>query len=663
MNAKGLLLAVGLALGLLIVPSAKPVAAGSCPPSGQPYGTPGFAARNTVGDADGQGKYYAGWSKTSPGSPYGSVRADIRVMNPWVQPNGLIWPLPQFATGWVMLNSTTPNSNGGPWVQVGWKQDMGQTTSYAWYEAWSGWPSPPSDVNFGNLAFGGTPTFTVRYNGTPNTFDVFVSTNPSWTWNYANSGWTPDSAQIFGETTTVSSQMPGSIGDPETFANSELWIGTPGTPYGGWQNFAGVRSTTTRDFWGSSINYWGEWDDSSRNAFIADWACAPQPPGGKYNPITPARLWDTRVQGGRLTSGVPLVVQVTGQGGIPSSGVSAAVVNITVTGASGAGNISVVPYGMPQSQTSTLNYLPNQTISNTTEVAIGPGGKISIYAYGGATDVIVDAGGWVSWPSTAGSDGLFNRLAPARILDTRNGTGGRWTPLGPGETFALQVAGQGGVPSSGAAAVALNVTVTGGSAASYLVLWPDGSPRPPTSNVNFTAGQTLAHRDVVMLGSNGKIDILNAGGSVNVIVDVNGWYTDASGIQTSGVRFVPLNIPIRIYDSRGGSGPVGPGGQIGSGLTQRLHVGGVLGSPIPPSISAAPTAAVVLNVTVTNPTAASYLTIYADGLFQPSTSDINFLAGETRANMVVVGDLNDYIDIFNAGGSTDVIVDVLGFYA
>jgi hypothetical protein len=166
---------------------------------------------------------------------------------------------------------------------------------------------------------------------------------------------------------------------------------------------------------------------------------------------------------------------------------------------------------------------------------------------------------------------------------------------------------------------------------------------------------------VVKLGSNGKIDILNAAGSVNVIADVNGWYTDTSGIQTSGVRFVPLNLPIRIYDSRNFDSR-NITGQLGPATFRRLHVGGIVGSPIPPSVSAAPPTCVVLNVTVTNPTAASYLTIYPDGFGQPPTSDINFLGGETRANMVVVAELNDYTEIYNAAGSTDIIVDVLGFY-
>ena len=47
-----------------------------------------------------------------------------------------------------------------------------------------------------------------------------------------------------------------------------------------------------------------------------------------------------------------------------------------------------------------------------------------------------------------------------RILDTRNGTGGRLGPLGPGGSFDLQVTGRGGVPASGVDSVVMNVTAT-----------------------------------------------------------------------------------------------------------------------------------------------------------------------------------------------------------
>ena len=79
-------------------------------------------------------------------------------------------------------------------------------------------------------------------------------------------------------------------------------------------------------------------------------------------------------------------------------------------------------------------------------------------------------------------------------------------------------------------------------------------------------------------------------------------------------------------------------------------------SPVPP-------VAVVLNVTAVNPTGNSYLTVFPDGAGQPLASDLNFSAGQTVPNLVVVRvGSNGVVDIFNAAGATDVIADVVGWY-
>ena len=70
-----------------------------------------------------------------------------------------------------------------------------------------------------------------------------------------------------------------------------------------------------------------------------------------------------------------------------------------------------------------------------------------------------------------------------------------------------------------------------------------------------------------------------------------------------------------------------------------------------------------MNVTVTNTTAPSDLRIFPSDVNPPNASDLNFVAGQTVPNLVVVKLGPDgYIGIYNAGGSTDVIVDVLGWY-
>ncbi len=72
--------------------------------------------------------------------------------------------------------------------------------------------------------------------------------------------------------------------------------------------------------------------------------------------------------------------------------------------------------------------------------------------------------------------------------------------------------------------------------------------------------------------------------------------------------------------------------------------------------------AVVLNVTVTNPSTFSYLTVFPDGS-APLSSDLNFVPGQTVPNMVVVKVASDgSIKLFNAAGSVDGVVDLVGWY-
>jgi hypothetical protein len=144
-------------------------------------------------------------------------------------------------------------------------------------------------------------------------------------------------------------------------------------------------------------------------------------------------------------------------------------------------------------------------------------------------NVIADVGGWFTDATNLAATGsLFVGVTPARILDTRNGTGGFSTKLGPGQTIAVTVAGQGGVPAIIApiapSAVVLNVTVTGTTAGSYLTVWPNLTSRPNASDLNWAAGLTVPNLVVVKLGADGKLGVYNAAGSTDVIIDVVGWY-------------------------------------------------------------------------------------------------------------------------------------------
>jgi hypothetical protein len=249
---------------------------------------------------------------------------------------------------------------------------------------------------------------------------------------------------------------------------------------------------------------------------------------------------------------------------------------------------------------------------------------------------------------------LYNPLVPARILDTRNGTGGVTSPVGPNSTISVQISGQDGVPASHVQAVVLNLTATNATASSYLTAYPTGSAQPLASNLNFVAGQTIPNRVIVKLGTGGKINIYNAYGNVHVVADVGGWFTDGTDATAIGAVFTGLT-PNRLVDTRNGTGgfssPIAPNSSIA------VMVAGKGG--VPPT----GTTAVVLNVTATNATSPSYLTVWPDLTTRPLASDLNFVAGQTIANLVIVKlGSNGKVDIYNAAGSTDVIVDVVGWY-
>jgi hypothetical protein len=394
---------------------------------------------------------------------------------------------------------------------------------------------------------------------------------------------------------------------------------------------------------------------------------APPPTGGPYTPLPPARILDTRPGSGQpyagqtLGPGSTLAVQVRGVGGVPATGVTAVVLNVTVTEPNAASFLTVFPTGVSRPLASNLNWVPGQTVPNLVEVALGADGTVSFFNSGGSVDVIADVQGYVSG-AVAGTAGLFNPLVPARILDTRPGSGqphaGQTMTIG--SSLDLQVTGVGGVPGAAVAAVVLNVTVTAPTDAGFLTVFPTGVARPLASNLNFVPGQTVPNLVIAAVGTAGTVQIFNSAGNVDVIADVVGWFTDGTDPAATGSLFSGLT-PARITDTRPGSGQPNAGLTLGTGGTLSVAVAGrggvpVLGGP------AAPTAA-VLNVTVTEPNAASFLTVFPTGVSRPLASNLNWVPGQTVPNLVVVKLGPDgTVTVFNSGGNVDVIVDVVGWY-
>ncbi|MFI6147192.1 PKD domain-containing protein [Streptomyces sp. NPDC051109] len=249
---------------------------------------------------------------------------------------------------------------------------------------------------------------------------------------------------------------------------------------------------------------------------------------------------------------------------------------------------------------------------------------------------------------TSGSE--YTAHAPTRLLDTRAGIGAAQAKVAGRGSVALKVAGVAGIPA-GATEVVLNVTATNAAGAGHVVVQPGKDGFETGSNLNYAAGQTVANQVIVPVGEDGSVRLVNGGwDSVDLVADVTGYFTAsvASGYTT-------LN-PVRAVDTREGIGTAK--GQVPGYGSFGVDMAGRGGVPKGAT-------AVALNLTATNPRAAGHLTAYPSGQAAPSTSSLNFSAGQTVANSVIVPVGPDgKITIRNGSWDrADVVADVVGYYS
>jgi hypothetical protein len=411
---------------------------------------------------------------------------------------------------------------------------------------------------------------------------------------------------------------------------------------------------------------------------------------GQFHAVPPMRIADTRPGSGQPYAGQTvgnqgtLNVTVLGVGGVPATGVADVIFNLTAVGPTAPTFVTAYPAGLARPLASSLNVGTGQIIGNLVEVAVGSGGQVSFFNAAGSVDLVVDVQGYVS-STLSGTLGLFHPLPPARLFDTRSGSGQQnaGSTLSTGHpSITVQVDGSTtatpsgpaptGVPSSGVSAVVINLTVTNATAGGYVTTWAADKSQPGTSSLNFGGGDTRGNRVIVPVsttGTPGQISVAGAfspAGSTDVIGDVVGWFTDGTGAGT-GSLFSGVS-PGRLCDTRAGSGTQCSGHTLGaagpSSETINVAIAGHVG--VPAMSASKPPTAVVMNMTVTGPSLPSYLIGYPGpaGTTAPLASDLNFGAGETRGNLVVVKLGPDgTINVFNSMGMDDVVLDVVGFYA
>lgn len=233
-----------------------------------------------------------------------------------------------------------------------------------------------------------------------------------------------------------------------------------------------------------------------------------------------------------------------------------------------------------------------------------------------------------------GFDGL-SAIQPIRIADSRGAFS--LTRFTPGTINYLTIAGHGGVPAN-ASAVLVNMTVTNTPEAGWLRAWPCGQAIPDTSNLNYTAGQTVANGALLALGERGRL-CFQATTEVDVIVDVTGWQGAGGSLGFAS------NGPERLFDSRT------TGAAVGATTIVRIAIPGKT-----------PRAA-TLNVTAVQPAGEGHITLWPCDQAHPVTSSLNFSAGEVIANSVTVGVSAKGEVCLDSSVRTDVVIDLAGSWA
>lgn len=370
---------------------------------------------------------------------------------------------------------------------------------------------------------------------------------------------------------------------------------------------------------------------------------------GLYWPVDPTRIFDTR----RADLGGPQPVPANGTVTVPSPdavvGVAASksfVVNVTVVTPAALGYLTVFPGDGPRPLASNLNFVAGRTVANLVSVVRAADGTFKITNTSARpAHVVVDLVGVHGGLFSSGAYGLVP-LEPVRAYDSRQD--------GPFSSEFAEDVELGELPV-GTKAVVLNVTAVGASRAGHVTVFPSTEPDVPlVSNLNVANASPIANLVVVAAESDGVISVATSIPRVDLVFDVVGVYAADTSFAPPAPRFRPI-APTRILDTRNGTGA--PPGAIGQGRELVFDIDDVASVPDDAE-------AVLMNVTATGSTTAGYLSIWPGGMTRPVVSSLNFLAGQTVPNLVLVPiGADGTVRVFTLAASAHVVADLAGYYS
>lgn len=262
-----------------------------------------------------------------------------------------------------------------------------------------------------------------------------------------------------------------------------------------------------------------------------------------------------------------------------------------------------------------------------------------------STHVLFDVSGYL--PANSG----YVPVGPARILDTRLNGQEHFGPLPPDEVMEVTVAGRAGLPAANQiGAVVLNITVAKPQGGGWLTVNPDDA-ESATSNINFYEQESTPGLVIIEPGADGTIHLHhgstdftnNAGG--HIVVDTFGYFPPDADIH--------MVTPARVFDSQ----LMQYGAAMLPAGTTDVQLAGVGGIPIGDEVGA-----VIANVTAVKPSGSGWATVHEAGQPQPVTSNLNYTANYTRANLVIIPVSHAGLASIYTEKSSHYIVDVLGWF-
>ncbi len=380
--------------------------------------------------------------------------------------------------------------------------------------------------------------------------------------------------------------------------------------------------------------------------------------GQEFVALPPARILDTAAGVGvaarcRLSQdnyageGRRIDLQVTGVGGVPATGVSAVVLSLQVWSPNAPTKLLIEPTGSAWKRLRASTTGMEVDGLGAVTVPVGSNGRVSLTLTTGAADVTADVLGYYRAPGEGTL--LFHPSDPERIVDTRASGG----PLAPGEARVVDVAGLGGLPQGGVAAVALTATLSAGSSKGGLTVFDPDDPPPAADVTSIRARAHSLQTNLVIarVSSVGTVTIRNdSSGTRHVRLDVAGWWAPAT--TEGGSRFMVLK-PRKVINTL-----------TGKGVSGRLTSGRVVSADLA-GVGRLPTdgvTAVALQATMVGFTKGGALVAWRSGQTQPDTRAASPRKGSDHTAFVVTPLAEGSTDLAASKGGFDLRAYYVGYW-